>query len=153
MMTKAGQKIFAGVLDALDLTRKPDKRVLVCGGRKYANRAKLFEVLDAVPNGIGCIIQGKATGADRLAEAWTTERSIPCEGYEADWNDLETEPLAIRTRPDGSKYNAAAGGIRNQRMLDQGKPDMVVAFPGGDGTADMCRRAGKAGVPIMRVFE
>jgi len=30
-----------------------------------------------------------------------------------------------------------AGPLRNQRMLDEGKPDLVVAFPGGGGTKDM----------------
>ena len=32
-----------------------------------------------------------------------------------------------------------------QDMLDTGKPDLVVAFPDGRDTADMVRRAGKAG--------
>src|SRR5262249_16770583 len=38
-----------------------------------------------------------------------------------------------------------AGPLRNQRMLDEGKPDLVVAFPGGGGTKDMVRRAVQAG--------
>lgn len=45
----------------------------------------------------------------------------------------------------------AAGPIRNQQMLDEAKPDWVVAFPGGNGTADMVRRARKAGVKIVEV--
>jgi len=44
-----------------------------------------------------------------------------------------------------------AGPLRNQRMLDEGKPDLVVAFPGGGGTKDMVRRAVKAGVAIHEV--
>ena len=39
----------------------------------------------------------------------------------------------------------------NQRMLDEGKPDLVVAFPGAGGTKDMVRRAVKAGVPVHEV--
>ncbi len=38
--------------------------------------------------------------------------------------------------------------IRNQQMLDEAKPDMVLAFPGGRGTDDMVSRAEKAGVPV-----
>jgi hypothetical protein len=49
------------------------------------------------------------------------------------------------------KHGRAAGPIRNQRMLDEGKPDLVVAFPGGRGTADMIRRAERAGVPVQQV--
>jgi hypothetical protein len=36
-------------------------------------------------------------------------------------------------------------------MLDEGKPDLVVAFPGGGGTKDMVRRAVKAGLSIHEV--
>jgi hypothetical protein len=36
-------------------------------------------------------------------------------------------------------------------MLGQGHPDLVVAFPGGRGTADMVRRANAAGVRVMEV--
>jgi hypothetical protein len=34
-------------------------------------------------------------------------------------------------------------------MLDEGKPQLVVAFPGGRGTADMIGRARAAGVPVV----
>ena len=46
---------------------------------------------------------------------------------------------------DWTKHGKAAGPIRNQKMLDE-CPDLVVAFPGGKGTADMVRRAMKAGI-------
>jgi hypothetical protein len=36
-------------------------------------------------------------------------------------------------------------------MLDEGKPDLVVAFSGGGGTKDMVRRAVQAGVIIHEV--
>jgi hypothetical protein len=36
-------------------------------------------------------------------------------------------------------------------MLDEGKPDLVVAFPGAGRTKDMVRRAVKAGVAIHEV--
>jgi hypothetical protein len=36
-------------------------------------------------------------------------------------------------------------------MLLEGKPDLVVAFPGGKGTADMVRRARKANVPVKEI--
>jgi predicted Rossmann-fold nucleotide-binding protein len=37
-------------------------------------------------------------------------------------------------------------------MLDM-KPDGVVAFPGGDGTADMVRRARAAGVKVWEPYK
>jgi hypothetical protein len=35
-------------------------------------------------------------------------------------------------------------------MIDGGKPDLVITFPGGRGTADMVRRAEKAGIEVTR---
>jgi len=34
-------------------------------------------------------------------------------------------------------------------MLKDGRPDIVLAFPGGTGTADMMRRARAAGVRVV----
>jgi hypothetical protein len=35
-------------------------------------------------------------------------------------------------------------------MLDEGKPDGVVAFPGKDGTEDMISKAERAGLKVWR---
>ncbi len=48
------------------------------------------------------------------------------------------------------RHGRAAGVIRNQAMLDYGI-DLVLAFPGGRGTADMVRRARSAGVAVAAV--
>jgi YspA, cpYpsA-related SLOG family len=104
--------------------------VLVYGGRGYSDRATLFRVLDELS--ATTIISGGASGADTLAEHWTYERGVPVVRYPADW----------------ARHGNAAGLVRNQQMLDDGKPDLAVAFPGGKGTADMVRRARKAGIPI-----
>lgn len=60
---------------------------------------------------------------------------MPIESYPADW------------KRDGR----GAGPIRNQRMIDEGKPHIVIAFPGGKGTADMVMRAEMAGIPVVKV--
>jgi hypothetical protein len=112
-------------------------KILVCGGRDYTNRARLCSCLDAIQSERGSfhIIQGGADGADALAREWAGSRCEPCTTYRANWSEL------------GRK----AGPVRNQRMLDEGRPDLVVVFPGGRGTADMLRRAQLAGVEIMIV--
>ena len=79
------------------------------------------------------IIHGDANGADRLASQWAVDNGLKVEPYPADW----------------AKQGRAAGPIRNKRMLEEGKPDLVVAFPGGRGTANMTKQAGEAGVPVM----
>jgi hypothetical protein len=52
---------------------------------------------------------------------------------------------------DWEKYGKAAGPIRNQQILVEGKPDLVVAFQGGRGTANMVSRAQQAGVPVVEI--
>ena len=49
------------------------------------------------------------------------------------------------------KHGKAAGPIRNQFMLEQEKPDLVIAFDGGRGTADMMRRSRRAGVDTIHI--
>lgn len=118
-------------------------RILVCGGRDFLDYLKLGDTLDSLIDELedpsdAVIIQGGAKGADFLAKAYAYcwgWGGLMCEEYPADWG----------------KHGKAAGSIRNQQMLDEGKPDLVVAFPGGSGTADMVRRARKAGVEVIVV--
>jgi YspA, cpYpsA-related SLOG family len=112
-------------------------KVLVCGSRYYADGEKVFRELDALHNlhHFTLLIEGGATGADSHARAWAKERDVRHHTYWADWR----------------QYGLAAGPIRNQRMLEAGKPELVVAFPGGVGTADMVARARKAGVTVLEI--
>lgn len=115
-------------------------KVLVCGGRDFNDYEKLTRTLNGIANARAprspfSIIQGGARGADRLADEWAAESMISSYTYKADWD----------------KHGKAAGPIRNQRMLDEGKPDLVVAFPGGRGTADMINRAKKAGIEVIEI--
>lgn len=111
-------------------------RVLVCGGREYGNAEAVRAALDILhrqaKHDCMVVIQGGARGADYLAREWCSLRAVPYDNYAPDW----------------SIHGNAAGPIRNQRMIDEGKPDLVIAFPGGKGTADMVRRAKAAGIKV-----
>lgn len=111
--------------------------VLVCGGRTYDNYDKIAEVLDHLDEeqGIDVVVQGGAKGADRLAKEWAYNRNIQCIQEDADWD----------------RYKKKAGFLRNKKMLEMYKPDIVIAFPGGNGTAHMCRIAEEAGVEVVRI--
>lgn len=110
---------------------------LVCGGRNYADGKRTFEVLDAlkIVFRIKAVVHGCADGADKIAGNWAYGHYIPCTKFQAEWN----------------KYGLAAGPLRNQQMLDEGKPDLVIAFPGGPGTADMIRRAKREDFLVIEV--
>lgn len=128
-------------------------RLLVCGGRSFGRAAFLFRTLDQLhaEHQFRDFMQGGASGADALAKGWArTHPEIVRWQCKTDWNDLSHPDAVIKVRPDGSKYDARAGLRRNTRMLEW-LPDLVVAFPGGDGTADMMRQARAAGVEVMEV--
>lgn len=83
-----------------------------------------------------CIIHGGATGADTCADDWCVINfHTNVRVYPADWN----------------KYGKRAGIIRNIEMLDKETPDMVLAFPGGVGTAHMVREARARGIEVREV--
>ena len=101
-------------------------KVLVCGGRDFYN----FKLVETILNNlwITSLIHGAAKGADAMCGIYAKNKGIPCREFPADWKN----------------HKLAAGCIRNQQMLDEGKPELVVAFPGGRGTADMVARARRA---------
>lgn len=43
--------------------------------------------------------------------------------------------------------------MRNRRMLDEGRPDLVVAFPGGPGTRNMVKLARAHGILVHEMRE
>ena len=112
-------------------------RVLVCGGRNYYNQSRVDQVLDAAVErlSLAVVIQGAARGADEAAIDWAIRRGVEFTSFHADWETM----------------GKRAGWARNQRMLDEGKPDVIIAFPGGRGTADMVKRAESAGVRVIRI--
>jgi hypothetical protein len=112
-------------------------RLLVCGGRSYADEARLVSALEEIhaTHPISCVIHGASTGADAIADRWAVEHRIGVARFQAHW-EIE---------------GRAAGPLRNKRMLREGRPDLVVAFPGGRGTADMVRQAKAFGVPVVEV--
>lgn len=119
-------------------------RVLVCGGRDFADRDAVFRALDGLTGDVTdehplgtiplTIIHGSCrTGADLWADEWAVVNWASIKEFPADWE----------------AHGRAAGPIRNARMLAEGRPDLVLAFPGGRGTADMVRKAKAAGVPVV----
>lgn len=111
--------------------------VLVCGGRDYKDWERFRDVMDKLheEHVFRKVIYGDAAGADHMAGLWAHRWKISHSQYKAFWGT----------------QGRAAGPLRNKRMLYEGKPDLVVAFPGGDGTANMMKQAKAAGVVIFRV--
>lgn len=108
-------------------------RIVVTGGRDFADRALVYRILDMLrPSRIA---QGGATGADQWAREWARDHDVACVTYIADWK----------------QYGKAAGPIRNEKMCREEKPDAVVAFSGGSGTANCCGNGRIVGAPVLEV--
>lgn len=110
-------------------------RILVCGGRLFDDWRRVSVALDDIlaPLNGAILLQGGAPGADRLAVKWAETRNVPVITFPANW-----------------RRGKRAGPERNAFMLAEGKPDMVVAFPGGPGTENMVTQAIAAGVKVER---
>ena len=112
-------------------------KVLVCGGRNYRDRDHVWSTLHKLDadTWIDCVVHGAARGANRHGMNWALDNGRSHSPFVADWK----------------QHGKAAGMLRNREMLRDGKPDLVVAFPGGRGTADMVRQAKLAGVRVIQV--
>jgi predicted Rossmann-fold nucleotide-binding protein len=132
-------------------------RVLVCGGRTFGivlpdtppemleteraraegERRLLATALTPYLGdaGLHTIIHGAAPGADAHAARWAERHGVPALAFPANWK----------------KHKGAAGPIRNRKMLAEGRPDIVIAFKGGRGTANMVDQARAAGVQVVEV--
>ena len=131
------------------------KAIIVCGGRAYADRARVYIALSVerpdhvISGGASAWIKMPGStekvrvGADLFAEQWANERAVGLDVVHANW----------------TKYGPSAGPRRNQQMLDmllrragEGHDIAVIEFPGGRGTADMVARARASGVQVIEVL-
>lgn len=116
-----------------------NERWIVCGGRTPLDQFQTQCAMDALSmirakrGEPDAVIEGGCSGYDNAGRIWADWRKIPCITFQADWNT----------------HGRAAGPIRNSRMLAEGKPTHVIAFPGGRGTADMVAKARRAGIPVI----
>lgn len=125
-------------------------RVLVTGGRTYTSyehRMWLYEglkLLDSLDK-ITEIIEGGANGFDLHARNW------------AHWQQACGNPVKLtEMRAEWERYSDGlkdgqknpAGAIRNAEMAKL-RPDVVLACPGGVGTANMVRTALASGLKVV----
>ncbi len=118
--------------------KKPEKgeavRTIIAGSRRITDPAIVGKAVEASGFDVSVVVSGCAPGVDSLGEAWAKENGIPIDPHPAEW----------------SKYGRRAGPIRNQRMIDYGKAEALVAIPDDKsiGTLDMIQRAKRHGLHV-----
>ena len=109
-------------------------KIIICGGRDYNDYDQVVADLKALPKQDITLITGMARGADSIALDIAKEYKVTLEKYPADWNE----------------HGKAAEFIRNIQMLEEGKPDLVLAYWDGKskGTAHTISETKKRNIPI-----
>lgn len=112
------------------------RRVVVTGGRDFEDDGLVWRTLNALlaGEGISCVINGGARGADSLCAHWAKVHGVPCITVPAPWDF----------------YGKGAGQVRNQWMIDLCYPDLCMAYPGGNGTAHMIGACRKAQIEVRK---
>jgi len=110
-------------------------RILICGDRNWNDEKTMEGFFNTLPDNT-VIIEGECKGADKMARRQGEKRGFQVLGFPADWN----------------KYGKIAGPIRNIQMLEEGNPDLVVAFHNdlskSKGTKNMIKQAMDKGVRV-----
>jgi hypothetical protein len=121
----------------------PLTRILVCGDRNWTNINRIREILTHYKHhtALSTIIEGEARGADTMARIVAIELSLEIVAFPAYW----------------TKYGRGAGPIRNKQMLDEGHPQLILAFHNdilnSKGTLNMIKQAQVAHIPFYIVTD
>ena len=115
--------------------------VAITGGRDHkttpAERREFWRVFDGV--GGRLLVHGDARGVDREMAGWARLRKV------------DVDPYPVKKALDGDW--PGAGPRRNRRMLKDSRAELLIAFPGGTGTASAIEIAGELDVPVYRIGE
>jgi hypothetical protein len=75
------------------------------------------------------------TGVGIAAEAWARSSGTP----------------VVRYPPNWKLYGKKAEGLRDAFMIEDSRPDLVLAFPGGRHTADLIQKAIDAKIVVLAI--
>lgn len=110
--------------------------IILCGGRDWGDRDKIRNVLMGFDSATTLIVEGGCRGADTIGREEAIKLGFVVITEMAEWH----------------KYGKRAGRIRNQKMYDIYRPDLVLAFHHdlnhSKGTKHMITVAKKGGTPV-----
>lgn len=114
-------------------------RVVTTGGRSYKDKERVWRALDRLRELHGArlaICHGhEPYGCDDLVDQWCVKHGVAVFRSPAHW----------------TAHGLPAGPIRNVAMLEHFRPELVLAFPGGAGTAHCVRSARALNIPVEEI--
>ncbi len=110
-------------------------RLLIAAGRHLEDAALIRRALMRAHaiRPITVVIHGSSGRLGAITEEWARAQHLHVVRYPANWR----------------AFGKRAGLIRNAFMLEDARPDMVLALPGGSDTRDLIARAHSARVPVI----
>lgn len=115
-------------------------RIVVTGDREWTDYAYIRRVLSEYVSTAEVLIEGEARGVDSLCRHAALSLGFPPDNI-------------MRFPANWEKFHKAAGVIRNQVMIDVGRPDLGLAFhadlENSKGTKDMVKRLLKAKIRTL----
>lgn len=110
-------------------------RLILAGGRHLDDAALIRRALSRAHSlhPLTVLIHGGTGTLGATADDWAREMRLHLVRYPANWR----------------AFGKRAGAIRNAFMLEDSRPDMLLALPGGTDTADLVALAHNAGLPVI----
>jgi len=110
-------------------------RLIIAGGRHLDDVALIRRALARAHEirPITVLIHGGTGALGITAEDWARDMRLHVVRYPANWRE----------------FGKRAEAIRNAFMLQDSRPDILLALPGGTDTADLVMRALRARVPVI----
>lgn len=127
-------------------------KIGVIGSRDFTDWTFLCEQLDRYDMVLEDIhiVSGGARGADSLGIKWAKLRGKPYTEHLAAWDQINRPGAVVKSRQDGTLFDALAGFNRNQLIIDDSH--IIIAFMDPKaptpGTSDTIKKARKAGKPV-----
>lgn len=124
-------------------------RVIIAGSRELYGT----EIIQCAVNDSGFtiteLVEGECYGIDVSARNWAIKNNIPYKPFPADWNNIHLPDSIVKTRKDGTLYDAYAGIRRNKEMAMYA--EALIAIPSADskGTNQMIEIMKKLKRPIF----
>ncbi|WP_071799452.1 DUF2493 domain-containing protein [Natronohydrobacter thiooxidans] len=110
-------------------------RLILAGGRHLDDVALIRRALARAHalRPVTVLIHGGNGALGITAEDWAREMRLHVLRYPANWRE----------------FGKRAEAIRNAFMLEDSRPDMLLALPGGNDTADLVANALRARLPVI----
>lgn len=118
-------------------------KCLVCGGRDFRDTEVFNMVMSDLRNRYAWPLH--------IIVGYDPDKKYPPGADEMAWNMAVGWGMKRTPYPYHYHLGKAGGGSRNKQMLEEGQPELVVAFPtkNSKGTWDMVRRARKANITTI----